>query len=113
MDATRRVPAPSAALDRYIGYFEPYATSHDALDRDEALQVEVRNAAASLVERVKQIRSGAFGTRGRGPRAAAQEVSGYDRAATHENARTATGTESERITSTSLHSDWRISGATR
>ena len=29
-------PAPSATLDRYIGYYEPYATSHEALDRDEA-----------------------------------------------------------------------------
>src|SRR5207249_4311313 len=25
-----------ALLDRYIGYYEPYATSHDALDKDEA-----------------------------------------------------------------------------
>ena len=24
-----------AELDRYIGYWEPYATSHEALDRDE------------------------------------------------------------------------------
>ncbi len=28
----------SAVLDRYVGYYEPYATSHDALDRDEGLQ---------------------------------------------------------------------------
>jgi multimeric flavodoxin WrbA len=41
------------ALDRYIGYYEPYATSHDALDRDEAIQEEVRNAARSLVETVR------------------------------------------------------------
>ena len=26
-----------ATLDRYIGYYEPYATSHDALDRDSDL----------------------------------------------------------------------------
>jgi multimeric flavodoxin WrbA len=50
----------SAALDRYLGYYEPYATSHDALDRDEALQEEVRNAARSLVETVRQIRSGEY-----------------------------------------------------
>ncbi len=25
-----------AELDRYVGYYEPYATSHEALDRDEA-----------------------------------------------------------------------------
>ena len=48
----------SGALARYIGYFEPYATSHDALDKDEAVQEEVRNQARSLVEAVKQIRSG-------------------------------------------------------
>jgi hypothetical protein len=37
-----------AELDRYIGYFEPYATSHDSLDRDTAMQEEVRNAARTL-----------------------------------------------------------------
>ena len=50
----------AAALDRYIGYYEPYATSHDELDRDEAVQAEVRNAALALVERVRQIRSGRY-----------------------------------------------------
>jgi len=49
---------PTAELGRYLGYYEPYATSHDDLDRDTALQSEVRNAAASLAERVRQIRSG-------------------------------------------------------
>jgi multimeric flavodoxin WrbA len=48
----------SGALARYIGYFEPYATSHDELDKDEAVQEEVRNAARSLVETVRQIRGG-------------------------------------------------------
>ena len=48
----------SATIDRYLGYYEPYATSHDALDRDSALQEEARNAARSLVEMVSQIRSG-------------------------------------------------------
>ena len=50
----------SGALDRYIGYYEPYATSHDALDRDEAVQAETRNAALALAERVRQIRSGRY-----------------------------------------------------
>ena len=50
----------NGALDRYIGYYEPYATSHDALDRDEAVQAEARNVALSLVERVRQIRSGRY-----------------------------------------------------
>jgi multimeric flavodoxin WrbA len=42
----------------YIGYYEPYATSHEALDRDRAFQQEVRNAAHALVNLVRQIRSG-------------------------------------------------------
>jgi multimeric flavodoxin WrbA len=45
------IPAGSPAeIDRYIGYWEPYATSHDALDRDAAVQQEVRNAAITLAE---------------------------------------------------------------
>jgi multimeric flavodoxin WrbA len=45
------VPAGAKAeLDRYIGYYEPYATSHEALDRDEDVQEEVRNAARTLLE---------------------------------------------------------------
>jgi hypothetical protein len=55
------VPAgPSAGLDRYVGYYEPYATSHDDLDRDAALQQEVRNTALALAETVRQIRSGRY-----------------------------------------------------
>jgi hypothetical protein len=45
-------------LDRYIGYYEAYATSHDALDRDVAFQQEVRNAARVLVEAVVEMRQG-------------------------------------------------------
>jgi hypothetical protein len=53
------VPAGAAAnFDRYVGYYEPYATSHDALDRDTALFEEVRNAARSLVNAVRMIRRG-------------------------------------------------------
>ena len=47
-----------AELDRYIGYWEPYATSHDALDKDTAIQEEVRNAARTLLEAVQARRSG-------------------------------------------------------
>ncbi|MBI4421591.1 MAG: NAD(P)H-dependent oxidoreductase, partial [Gemmatimonadetes bacterium] len=55
------IPAgPGAGLGKYLGYYEPYATSHDDLDRDTALQAEVRNAALSLVETVRQVRSGAY-----------------------------------------------------
>lgn len=51
---------PVAGIDRYIGYYEPYATSHDDLDKDQAFQAETRNAALQLVERVRQIRSGEY-----------------------------------------------------
>ena len=47
-----------AELDRYIGYWEPYATSHEALDRDEKVQEEVRNAARTLLEAVQARRAG-------------------------------------------------------
>jgi multimeric flavodoxin WrbA len=47
-----------AALDRYIGYWRPYATSHDELDEDEAIQEEVRNAARALAEGVRKKRAG-------------------------------------------------------
>lgn len=53
------VPAGGAAsIDRYIGYYEPYATSHEALDRDEAIQQEVRNAARALLTTVGRVRAG-------------------------------------------------------
>lgn len=39
---------PLAELDRYIGYWEPYATNHISLDKDLAMQEEVRNAARTL-----------------------------------------------------------------
>jgi hypothetical protein len=61
----------AATIDRYIGYYEPYATSHDALDRDRALPQEVRNAANILVEAVRLARSGVLpqpGQRARDPR---------------------------------------------
>ena len=48
----------AGTLDRHIGYYEPYATSHQALDRDEAVQEEVRNVARSLVNTVRLMREG-------------------------------------------------------
>ncbi len=51
------VAGNKATLDRYIGYWEPYATSHDALDRDLAVQGEVRQAAQTLAEAVAAKRS--------------------------------------------------------
>jgi multimeric flavodoxin WrbA len=47
-----------AELDRYIGYWQPYATNHEALDKDTAIQEEVRNAARTLLEAVQARRSG-------------------------------------------------------
>jgi multimeric flavodoxin WrbA len=61
----------AATIDRYIGYYEPYATSHEALDRDEALHQEVRNAAKILIEAVRLARAGKLpqpGGRLQGPR---------------------------------------------
>jgi len=45
-------------MDRYIGYYGPYATSHDALDADSSLQDEVRILARSLIEAVTLSRAG-------------------------------------------------------
>ena len=45
-------------IGRYVGYMGPYATSHDALDQDVALQGETRNAARALIEAVKLMRLG-------------------------------------------------------
>ena len=45
-------------LDRQIGYLEPYATSHDAMDKDEDLITEVKNAMKVLVARTTQLRAG-------------------------------------------------------
>lgn len=56
---------PQARLDRYIGYYEPYATSHDTLDADEAVQGEVRNAAHALAEAVALLRKGELSAPGK------------------------------------------------
>ena len=55
---------PKATLDRYIGYWEPYATSHDALDADTAIQEEVKNAARTLLEGVTANRAGKLAAAG-------------------------------------------------
>ena len=48
----------AAAIGRYIDYYGKYATSHDALDRDGALQEEVQNAARALASEVSLLRHG-------------------------------------------------------
>ena len=51
---------PQAALDTWIGWYRPYATSHEDLDADQDILVQVDQAALSLANMVKQIRSGAY-----------------------------------------------------
>jgi multimeric flavodoxin WrbA len=61
----KMVPGGRASeVDRYIGYWEPYATSHDALDKDNDIQEEVRNAARSLAETVVLQKKGKLVTAG-------------------------------------------------
>jgi multimeric flavodoxin WrbA len=51
---------PLAALDTWIGWYRPYATSHDDLDADQDLFTQVEHAARSLAVMTAQIRSGAY-----------------------------------------------------
>jgi len=51
---------PQAALDTWIGWYRPYATSHDDLDGDPDTFTQVENAALSLANIVRQIRSGEY-----------------------------------------------------
>ncbi len=48
----------AARLDRYIGYYAPYATSHEALDRDHAVQQEARNVGLAVAHAVQELRAG-------------------------------------------------------
>jgi multimeric flavodoxin WrbA len=55
------IPAGRAALvEGYVGYYKPYATSHDDLDGDRNFHEEVRNAARTLVNAVRLVRRGQF-----------------------------------------------------
>ena len=47
-----------ARLDRYVGYYEPYATSHEALDQNTIVQEEARNVARAVAQAVVEVRSG-------------------------------------------------------
>jgi hypothetical protein len=48
----------AGVVDTYIGYYRPYATSHEELDRDTAVQEEVRNVARAVVNAVADLRAG-------------------------------------------------------
>jgi multimeric flavodoxin WrbA len=50
----------AALVDGYVGYYKPYANSHDDLDSDKEFQEEVRNAARTLVNAVRLLRRGEF-----------------------------------------------------
>jgi multimeric flavodoxin WrbA len=59
LECLHLVPAGRlGSVGRYVGFYEPYATSHGSLDRDVALQEEVRNAARSLITLVRDLRAG-------------------------------------------------------
>jgi multimeric flavodoxin WrbA len=55
---------PKAELDRYIGYWKPYATSHTELDADLAFHQEIRNAALALCQAIQANRAGRFNAPG-------------------------------------------------
>jgi multimeric flavodoxin WrbA len=53
------VPAgPMSSVDAFVGYYEPYATSHDAYDEDKGLQQDIRNSAHTLANAIAQARAG-------------------------------------------------------
>ncbi|MDT4822936.1 NADPH-dependent FMN reductase [compost metagenome] len=58
----------ASRLDRYIGYYRPYATSHDELDQDGAVQQEVRNVARAMVNCLPRLRRGELTVPDRGIR---------------------------------------------
>ena len=64
---------PVSRLDRYIGYYEPYATSHEALDADHAVAEEVRNTARAVARAVQEVRKGTLSTPDRGLRTPRQK----------------------------------------
>jgi multimeric flavodoxin WrbA len=47
-----------AVMDRYIGYYDLYATSHRALDADACVQAEARNVARAVAAGVAMLRKG-------------------------------------------------------
>jgi hypothetical protein len=50
----------TAELDGYVGYMEPYATSHQELDKDDAFHKDVVNAAHALGNAVLLHRAGRY-----------------------------------------------------
>jgi hypothetical protein len=56
----------AAEADGYIGYKEPYATSHEAFDKDKAFQEEVLNVVRALGAAVELARTGHLKDPGKG-----------------------------------------------
>jgi hypothetical protein len=56
--------SPKAALGRYNGCSEPYAASHDALDRDKDVREDVRNASRAVVDAIREARAGRLSMQG-------------------------------------------------
>ncbi len=53
------VPAGAAEVfDRFLGYYEPYATNHEALDRDTAFMEEAGNVFITPVAAIAEMRQG-------------------------------------------------------
>lgn len=74
-----------AEIDRYVGYYEPYASSHEFLDRDARLEEEVRASANRLRAAVREYRMQLVEHDSRpglryqsGPRISGSEVYGSD-----------------------------------
>src|SRR5690348_3769827 len=55
-----------AEADGYVGYMEPYATSHEALDKDDAFRRETENAARALGHAVRLAQAGKLDDPGHG-----------------------------------------------
>ncbi|ADP16271.1 NADPH-dependent FMN reductase [Achromobacter xylosoxidans A8] len=58
----------ASRLDRYISYYRPYATSHDDLDQDLAVQQEVRNVARAMANFLPRLRQGECASQDQGIR---------------------------------------------
>jgi len=54
------ITSRTAEAEGYVGYMEPYATSHQALDEDREFQEETINVARALGNAVKLARAGKF-----------------------------------------------------
>ena len=58
LDGARRRRRSSAGSTAIIGYYEPYATSHDVLDEDVKVQEETRNVARAVAIVTAAMRDG-------------------------------------------------------